>query len=332
MLASGIGIIDALQVTVDHSINDAMSIIAAELQSKISTGHRLSSAMSDFPRVFSPVSIALIRLGESNGQIIEQLRQLSTWMDRDEKLRRKVIAALTYPTFALLITGLLTMALFLTVVPGFIEMFEEMKIELPFATKVLAAATSMMTSPLAWAVFCFGGLMSVMLSKDLFESPAARLRIYTVLLSLPVFGSLLQSTAIARFAFAASAMLMSGSNVVTGFRLAAETTGSPLIEIDADRLVESLEEGRQLSEHMADRPDIYPRICTQLTAVGEESARLPKMFNVMAEHYEEHIDHQIQVATSLLEPMLMSIVAVVVGFIVMGIFLPMYSFVAQIGN
>ncbi len=332
MLGSGIGIIDALQVTVDHSINDAMSVIAAELQSKISTGHRLSASMLDFPRVFSPVSVALIRLGESNGQIIQQLSQLSTWMDRDEKLRRKVLAALTYPTFALIITGLLTAALFLTVVPGFIEMFEEMKIELPFATKVLALATSMMTSPLAWSVLCFGGLISVMLSKDLFESPAARLRIYTFLMSLPALGPLIQSTAIARFAFAASAMLMSGSNIITGFRLAAETTGSPLIEADADRLVESLEEGRQLSEHMADRPDIYPRICTQLTAVGEESARLPKMFNVMAEHYEEHINHQIQVATSLLEPLLMSIVAVVVGFIVMGVFLPMYSFVAQIGN
>ncbi len=332
MLRSGIGIIDALQVTVDHSINDAMSVIAAELQDKISTGYRLSVAMTEFPKVFSPVSIALIRLGESNGQIIEQLGQLSTWMDRDEKLRRKVIAALTYPTFALAITGFLTLALFLTVVPGFIEMFEDMKIELPFATKVLAGATSLMTSPLAWALLCFSGLLAVVLSRDLFESQASRLRLYTLAMSLPVIGSLLQSTAIARFAFAASAMLMSGSNIITGFRLAAEATGSPLIEVDADRLVESLEEGRQLSEHMSDRPDIYPRICTQLTAVGEESARLPKMFNVMAEHYEEHIDHQIQVATSLLEPLLMSIVAVVVGFIVMGIFLPMYSFVAQIGN
>lgn len=331
MLKSGIGVIDALQVTVEHSVNDTMSVIAAQLQTKISTGFPLSVAMGEFPKVFSPVSIALIRMGESNGQIIEQLGQLSTWMDRDEKLRRKVISALTYPTFALAITALLTLALFLTVVPGFIDMFEEMKIDLPFPTKVLAVATKVLTSPLAWAMICFGGLVAVMLSKNLFETPAARLRLYAASLSIPVVGSLIQSTAIARFAFAASAMLMSGSNIITGFRLAAEATGSPPIEADADRLVESLEEGRQLSEHMDDRPDIYPRICVQLTAVGEESARMPKMFTVMAEHYEEHIDHQIQVVTSLLEPLLMSVVALVVGFIVMGVFLPMYSFVAQIG-
>lgn len=331
MLRSGIGVIDALQVTVDHSINDTMSLIASHLQSKISTGYTLSVAMSEFPKVFSPVSIALVRLGESNGQVIEQLSQLSAWMDRDEKLRRKVISALTYPTFALGVTALLTLALFWTVVPGFIEMFEDMKIELPFPTKVLALATKSLSSPLVWALACFGGLITVMLSKNLFETPAARLRLYALTMSLPVIGPLVQSTAIARFAFAASAMLTSGSNIITGFRLAAEATGSPLIESDADRLVESLEEGRQLSEHMDDRRDIYPRICVQLTAVGEESARLPKMFEVMAEHYEEHIDHQIQIVTSLLEPLLMSIVALVVGFIVMGVFLPMYSFVAQIG-
>lgn len=331
MLKSGITLIDALQVTVSHSVNDTMSLVAAHLQSKLDSGFTLSVAMSEFPRIFSPVAIALVRLGEANGQVIEQLAQLSVWLERDERLRRKVVSALTYPIFALSITGVLTLALFLTVVPGFIEMFEDMKIELPLPTKVLAAATHLITSPLAWALSSFSLLVLVMVSRSALESKTNQMAVYSALLHSPVLGPLLQSTAIARFAFAATAMLGSGSNIITGFKLSADTTGSPLLMADASRMVQSLEEGRQLSDHMADRPDIYPRICVQLTAVGEESARMPEMFSVMAVHYEEQIDHEIGILTSLLEPMLMSILAVVVGFIVMGVFLPMYSFVNQIG-
>ena len=331
MLKSGITLIDALQVTVSHSVNDTMSLVAAHLQSKLDSGFTLSVAMSEFPRIFSPVAIALVRLSEANGQVIEQLAQLSVWLERDERLRRKVVSALTYPIFALSITGVLTLALFLTVVPGFIEMFEDMKIELPLPTKVLAAATHLITSPLAWALTSFSLLVLVMVSRSALESKTNQMAVYSLLLQAPVLGPLLQSTAIARFAFAATAMLGSGSNIITGFKLSADTTGSPLLMADASRMVQSLEERRQLSDHMADRPDIYPRICVQLTAVGEESARMPEMFSVMAVHYEEQIDHEIGILTSLLEPMLMSILAVVVGFIVMGVFLPMYSFVNQIG-
>ncbi len=332
MLKAGITLIDALQVTVNYSPDDTMPLIAAQLQSKLDAGYNLSGAMSDFPRVFSPVALALVRLGENNGQVIEQLAQLSTWLERDDRVRRKVVSAMTYPLFALVITGVLTLALFLTVVPGFIQMFEEMKIPLPFPTLVLAKVTHLMTSPAAWALGSFSGLLAVMASRSLLESKTNQLRFYSFCLMVPVIGPLLQSTAVARFAFAATAMLNSGSNIITGFRLAADTTGSPLMMDDADRLVRSLEDGMPLSEHMALRPDIYPRICVQLTAVGEESARLPKMFGVMAGHYEEQIDHDIHVMTALLEPALMGILAVVVGFIVMGVFLPMYSFVADLGS
>ena len=332
MLKSGITLIDALQVTVDYSANDTMALVAAHLQSKLDSGFNLSASMGEFPRIFSPVAIALVRLGESNGQVIEQLAQLSTWLERDERVRRKVVSALTYPAFALTITGILTLALFLTVVPGFIAMFEEMKIELPLPTKVLAQATHLITSPLAWALASFVSLLLVLGSRTFLESKANRMLLYSLILQVPVIGPLMRSTAVARFAFAATAMLGSGSNIISGFRLSADTTGSPLMMADADRMGKSLEDGRQLSEHMSDRPDIYPRICVQLTSVGEESARLPEMFAVMAEHYEEQIDHEIHIMTSLLEPLMMSVLAVIVGFIVMGVFLPMYSIVSEFGS
>lgn len=330
LLKAGISIIDALQVTVEHSANDTMALVAADLQAKLDSGYTLSAAMGAFPKIFDPIAIALIRLGENSGQIIQQLGQIALWMDRDDKLRRKVISALTYPTFALTVTGVLTMALFLTVIPGFMEMFEEMKVDLPFPTRVLAVITNVATSPLVWAGAGFSALVLTLLSKNFFKSAANRLLLYQFALTVPVIGSLLQYTAIARFSFSATAMLNSGGNVVTGFRLSAAASGSPAMIADADRMACALEEGRLLSEHMGEHPEIYPRIAVQLAGVGEESARMPEMFQVMAKHFEELIEHQIHLVTTLLEPALMSVVSFVVGFVVVAVFLPMYGFISKI--
>jgi type IV pilus assembly protein PilC len=330
LLKAGLPIINALQVTVDHSADDTMAVVAADLQAKLDAGQPMSVAMSSFPRIFEPVPIGLIRLGETTGQLIAQLEQISVWMDRDEKLRRRVVAALIYPTFALTITAVLTLVLFVTVVPGFIQMFQEMKVALPFPTRVLVAVTHLLTSPVTWAAASFFVLVLSMVSKRFLNSPSHRLLLFRLGLAVPVLGPLLQYTGVARFAFAAAPMLRSGGNVVAGFRLSAEASGSPAITADAEPLAKALQDGRMLSEHLAKHPEIYPTIAVQLVAVGEESARLPEMFRVMADFFEEVIEHQIHLLTSLLEPLLMAIVSIVVGFVVMGVFLPMYGFVFQV--
>lgn len=331
LLGSGIAIIDALQVTVQHSTSDNLSLVVEHIQRKLDSGHPLSDGMSEFPRIFSPVAISLVRLGERDGNIIKQLAKLSDWMDRDEQLRRKVLSALVYPVFALSLTFLLTLTLFITVIPGFIEMFEDMEIELPLPTKILAILTEAVTSPLAWSALSFALLAVVLASRSFLESDRGRVIIYRFVSTVPVLGPLVVSSGIARFSFAATAMLESGSNVVSGFKLALQASGSPLLKADAQALARALEDGETLSSHMASRPEIYPSIAIQLAAVGEESAQMPEMFTVISAHYEEQIEHQIHIISALLEPILMSIVAFVVGFVVIAVFLPMYGFIDKLG-
>lgn len=330
LLGSGVSIIDALQVTVDHSPSDTLAVVVKHIQEKLDGGHSLSDGMSEFPRIFSPVAISLTKLGERDGQITKQLSKLSDWMERDEQLRRKVTSALVYPVFALSLTFALTLALFLTIIPGFIEMFDDMGIELPLPTKVLALMTHAVTSPLAWSVLSFSVLAVMVGSRSFLESPRGQRAVYRFSSSVPVLGSLMTSSGMARFAFAATAMLQSGSNVVSGFKLALEASGSPLLKANSRALVEALENGESLSAHMAKHPELYPPIATQLAAVGEESAQMPEMFQVISHYYEEQIEYQIHLVSALLEPVLMSIVAVVVGFVVISVFLPMYGFIDKI--
>lgn len=331
LLGAGMSLIDALQVTIDHTPNDTMAVVVQHIQQRLDGGNALSDSMSEFPKIFSPVAISLTKLGEGNGQVVQQFSKLSDWMERDEGLRRKVLSALVYPVFALCLTFILTLTLFLTVIPGFIEMFEDMEIELPLPTKILALATEAVTSPLAWSFLSFSLLAVVLAGRSFMESASGQAAIYRFGTTVPLIGPLILSSGMARFAFAATAMLESGSNVVGGFQLALEASGSPLLMADSAALGKALEDGQRLSDHMESRPDIYPNIAIQLTAVGEESAQMPEMFKVISHHYEEQIEHQIHLLSALLEPILMSIVAFVVGFVVVAVFLPMYGFINELG-
>ncbi len=330
LLASGISIVDALQVSIDYSSDDTMPLVAAELQQMVSSGYPLSIAMEQFPRIFSNLSVALVRLGEDGGSLINQLQQLCIWMERDNKLRRQVVSALTYPAFALVITVILTLILFLSVVPDFMLMFDEMGIELPLPTKVLSFLTLWITNPTTWAILSVISLIALYLSRSTLETEQGQAAVYGFALKLPVFGTLLRDCATARFAFAASTMLRSGGNLLNGLRLSARASGSPLMAQDSAAIVRALGDGLSLSEHMSKHTHIYPKLCAQLTAVGEEAAKLPEMFTCMAEHYESELEYQIRLATALLEPILMGSVAFVVGSVVMAVFLPMYGFISQI--
>lgn len=331
MLNSGISLGDALQVAVEYGSDDTMLLVAGEVQKKVTTGHRLSAAMAGFPKVFSPLAVAMVRMGEASGQLTQGLSQLAAWMERDDKIRRQVLSALTYPAFALGLTGVLTLVLFTTVVPGFVEMFEEMNVALPLPTKILVTLTALVTSPLAWSTVSLAALVGLFLLRGFLETDQGKLRLYRFWLSLPLVGRLMKHASMARFASAADAMLRSGTDFLTGIRLAAGASGSPLLAADGEYIKRSLAEGHTLAEHFRSRPELYPPVVVQLTMVGEESAQMPRMLGFMAQHFDQEVRYQIDVLGAVLEPVLMAAVATVVGFTVISIFLPMYGFLGKLG-
>lgn len=329
MLNSGISLMDALQVVVDFASDETLVLVVAELQTKVSSGHRLSAAMAGFPKVFPPLAVSMVAMGETSGQLVRQLDQLSGWMEKDDHLRRQLKSALTYPAFALSLTAFLTLLLFVSVVPSFIDMFDDLGAELPLPTRLLVLITSVITSPAAWTVASLFLLAVLLLGRGYFESPDVRRECYRLALFVPVVGGLMRDTAMARFTAAAAAMLEAGTDFLTGLRLAAQASGSPLVAYDSRPMRSAVEQGESLSEHFATRPDIYPRTVVHLTHAGEESARVADMFGFLARHYEEQVSYRVELMSTLLEPLLMSGVAVVVGFIVISVFLPMYSLVGK---
>ena len=330
LVGAGIPIVDSLGVTVEYEEDSTLPLVAARMQSQLASGFTLSQAAAEFPRVFSPLVVAFIRIGEENGSLVRQLEQMAIWMERDQKLRGKVIASLVYPACALLLTIVLTIGLFIAVIPGFIEMFQEMEIELPWPTKLLAAITTGLGEPLVWAGVVFLLTAGTVAVRSFFESPSGRLAFYRFFLNAPLIGQLLRYASVARFSFAMAAMMRSGCNFLLALRLSTGVSGSPALHARMDEMLSAVSEGDTLAEFMHRNTEIFPTVAANLVAVAEESAKLPKIFLLLARHFEELVEHQVETMATLLEPLLMSSVAVVVGFVVISVFLPMYGFLDKL--
>lgn len=330
LVGSGVPIMDSLGLTVEHDDDSSLPLVASRMQSQLAAGYTLSQASAEFPRVFAPLVVAFIRIGEENGSLVRQLEQMADWMERDQKLKGKVVAALVYPLCALALTVVLTLFLFIAVLPGFLEMFEEMEIELPLPTRILATLTAGISEPLIWAGGVFVLTSAMFAVRSFLETPSGRLSLYRLLLRTPVVGNLLRYAAVARFSYAMAAMVRSGCNFLLALRLATGVSGSPALHARMDSMLSSVSEGEPLADFMHENSEIFPKVAANLVAVAEESARLPKIFNLLAGHFEEMVEHQVEIMATLLEPILMSTVALVVGFVVVSVFLPMYGFLDKL--
>ncbi|MBI3925651.1 MAG: type II secretion system F family protein [Armatimonadetes bacterium] len=330
MLASGISLAQVLDNATEWGEDPRFGQVMTEVRGQVLAGHRLSHAMRQFPRFFPNLAVAMVQVGEMNGQLVDAQGRLADWLERDYELRRRVASTLSYPLFALGLTAVLTLIIFYTALPGFVQMFSDMDIEVPLPTRILIAITALIRSPLAWAAFCGLAVVGISSARAYLETPRGRMTLFRTLLRIPMLGRLLQSASLARFAAASEAMLGSGTGLLSVLRLSAEVCGNPLLAEDVDRLLQHVRLGGSLSEYMATRPSLYPSVVVNLISSGEEAAMLAPMFGAITHHYERDVEYLTQVLSSMLEPLLMATLALVVGFIVISIFLPMYGYIGKL--
>jgi len=331
MLGSGVQLAQTLDTLAQFSEDPKMREVLHDIHEMISSGRPLSNAMSFYPRVFSSVAISMVKLGEETGQIVDSLGKLATWMERDQDVRKRVKAALIYPAFSLGLTFLMTLGLFLFVIPEFLDMLVQMGAEIPPTTRFLVLLTDFLTSPVGWAVMLMSLAFVWYSMKAILDSEQGRLVLFRIIYDIPVLGPTLLSAALARYAAAAESMFACGVDIFTATRLCALASGSPLLLHDVKSVHQSLQEGDSLSSHMQRRPNIYPGCFGQFVLAGEESAQMEPMFRNIHQFYDEEVSHRLKSLTSMIEPIMMSLIAVIVGFIVVSLLLPLHNFISQIG-
>jgi type IV pilus assembly protein PilC len=298
---------------------------------RIHSGYALSDAMSRFPRIFGPLYIALVKVGEQGGTLGMSLNALADYTERDQRTLQRVKSALTYPCVVVVITIVLNVLVFRWLLPQFVGMFEDMHIDLPLVTRVVLMITRVLQSPLtlllvpllvAWAV----ARVRAMQTKD-----SGRLKIDLVLLSIPVVGTVLRRLAVARFCESFATLLGSGFNLVLSLQYAADASGNEVLRQRIRSHIDRLREGESLASIFAGDGFFEP-VVYHMVYVGEETGQLDQLMRKLASYFEREVEHAIDNMAAVLDPVLTVTVGAMVAIVCLAIMLPLYSVIQHLGT
>jgi type II secretory pathway component PulF len=252
-------------------------------------------------------------------------------MERDDEFRRRIRQATSYPLFIIGLTFCLTFMLFHSVMPGFFGVFSDLKAQLPLVTRVMMILTRAASNPGVWVLVFAGAGFTVVTLREYGRTQQGAVRLSQALWKVPGVGPLVHTASIARYSCALGSMLAGGADLLSSLQMASQASNNPLLIEDSSYLVEAVTNGDAVSAHMLRKPDVYPPLLGHMTRVGEEAGCLDVMYLKVAAYYNTEVNHLVDSLGAALEPILLAAVGAMVGVIVLSLFLPLYSSLAQLG-
>jgi len=323
LLSAGIPLVPAFSVLLAQTRNPLLQKILAEIRADLNEGKSLTAGMENFPRVFPPFYINMVRAGEASGTINLVLERLADFSENQQALMSKIRSALAYPLVMLLVGSLVIFLLMTFVVPKITGIFTDMKQTLPLMTIILIAVSNFLKS-FWWLIFLIilAGIASF---KTLTAGTRNGRRTWDgVRLKAPVWGAVNLKIAIARFSRTLATLLQSGVPLLAALEIVRNVVNNEIIGEAIAKAARDVEEGQSLAEPLT-ASGLFPPMVTEMIAVGEQSGSLEKMLNRIAVTYETEAQADILVMTSLLEPIMILVMGLLVGFIVFSILLPIFE-------
>lgn len=322
LIQAGIPILEALDVLVEQTESPGLRTALEGVRSDVIRGASLSAALRGWPSVFPEVFVALVVAGEATGELDRCLEAAAVQFASDQELREKVKAAFTYPT-VVLITAAIVVAIMLTfVVPVFDRIYSSMNCTLPLPTRLLVSTSRGLTShvPLVGAAL----VAATFLTRACFRTERGRLALDQVKLWLPVLGKLGRKIAVARFLHALAGLIRGGVPLTRSLEIASAVTGNRVIARAVRGVIAEIAKGSSIAVPIA-RTGQFPPVVARMIAVGERSGALDRMLVEMAAFYDREVEFTVRRLTTLLEPLLTAILAMIVGGLVLSLYLPIFS-------
>ncbi len=316
---AGIPITEALRAIIEQTENKRLNILYRDIRERIAQGTPTADALAAHPDYFDPLNVSMVRAGEASGHLDQVLLRMSNFMQEQAKVRNKVQAAMMYPV-VMLCVGLLVVGLLIgIVVPKITVMLEQQGSELPLPTQILQSTSDFLVG--YWWVLVVVMVFSLLIFNLYYSSDKGRLKVDTMLLNMPVFGDLLKKQAIARFAQTFATLLSSGVPVVRCLEVNRTVLGNRLMEKTIDEVRQKIIEGADIAGPIK-ASGVFPPLLGYMIAVGEQSGELDTMMQQIGDSYQEEVSIATQKMTSLIEPILILVLAVMVGFIILAILWP----------
>ncbi len=323
LLAAGVPLSRALSILAREASQPAARKQWAAIHDDVAGGTPLADALNKYPRSFPAVHVAMVRAGEAGGFLEVVLEQIANFRSRERDLKSRVRSALVYPMIlAVLAAGVLTFLL-TYFIPTFSQIFGEFGENLPALTRAVVAVSRAVTR--YGLLLVAGAALAGLLAQRVVSSPAGRLALERAVLVLPGIGRLLARFALVRFCRMLGTLLASGVPLVTSLKVAREAIGNQVLAGAVGELIEQVQQGKPLARSLSANTRLFPASVVEMIAVAEESGRLDTELNRLAGIYEGELDRQLRTLVALAEPALLFVMAAIVGTIVIGMLLPVFT-------
>ncbi len=328
LIGAGLPLATSLRTVAEQTQGKGMKIIVEEILTSVESGKTLHESFSRYPDVFNGVYLALIQAGETSGTLDLALKRLADQEEKDAAMMSKIRGALVYPAIILVVIIAVLAFMMIMVVPHVKDLYADMNQDLPALTKILTAISDFFGNFWWLVIMVVGGIVAGVVYA-VKHTPTGRKVMDTFKISVPIFGGLFRKLYVSRFARTCEMMLATGVPMLDSVRISINAVNNVVVEEEYDKAIDIIKGGKPLSEAFRDREYMLPLV-PQMASIGEESGKIDEMLGKAAQVYETELDEQINNISTMIEPILMVIMAALIGVVVGGTLLPIYSLVNNV--
>jgi type IV pilus assembly protein PilC len=330
MIDAGLPLVQCLEILAQQQENKNFQMVLTQTRQDVEEGSTLAAAMARHPKVFDQLFVNMIEAGEAGGILDLILQRLSSYIEKIVKLRRDVVSAMIYPAAVVVIAVAVITVIMIFVIPSFQNIFTGLLGPgelLPLPTRIVVGISEFLAG--FGGLFILAGLVAAALAiRFYYRTPKGHRRIDSLLLKVPIVGSILRKIAVARFSRTLSTLLSSGVPILQSLDITARTAGNMILEEAIGKVRAGVERGESVVEPLR-ASDVFPNMVSQMIGIGEQTGALDAMLGKIADFYEQEVDSAIASLLTLIEPVMIGFLGVSIGSIVIAMYLPLFSLIGK---
>jgi len=327
LLNSGMPLTIALNSMTHLESKGIPAAVSRDLKQEVSEGRSLSDAMARQPRIFSDLYVNMVRAGEQSGSLVDVLRRMANHFQQFAEVQAKFTSALIYPAMVCCVGASIIVFFMSFIMPRFIVIFSGFDVQLPLPTRMLIGFSKFVQG--YWWLLLFLLILAVILFKRIQASEEGARKLDEWKMKAPVFGKVIKLNLFGQFARTLGTLLQNGVPVLTALKITEEVMSNRLIKEAIAQTRDAVTDGKTLAQPLA-HSKLFPQLMVDLVRIGEESGDVPGALNNLADTYEGELQIGLRVMTNLIEPVLIIFMAIIVGFLLISILLPLFRLVSQI--
>lgn len=327
MITSGLTLIQALNILKNQMQSTAMAGVVQGIITDVEDGKMLSKALSKYPSSFSPIYIALVKTAESSGLLDKVLTRLAENLEKKEQLLHTIRSALLYPIIVVIMMILVMIVMMIFVIPQLTTLYGNLNLNLPLPTVIVIGISNFLIQ--YWYITIAIIAIVALYLRSWYHKPEGRRIVDTYLLKLPIFGKLFRESMMAEFTRTLSLLISSGSLVVDSLLKSGDVVGNVLYKDAIALVAKQVEKGIAIGDAM-DASPLFPPMVVEMVKIGEQTGKLDDSLMKASEYFDREVDERVKVMTTLMEPVIMILLALGVGFLIIAIITPIYNLISNI--